>query len=69
MRIHLTLDEATGSKLVDLAVQEKRPAILQAEVLIMQALGTWNPDHIPAGDHAKSKYPKQKQKGGPMIND
>ncbi len=69
MRIHLTLDEATGSKLVDLAVQERRAAILQAEVLIMQALGTWNPDHIPAGDHAKSKYPKQKQRGGAMINE
>ena len=69
MKINVLLDEPTSKKLVDLAVQERRAAILQAEVLIMQALGTWNPDHIPAGDHAKSKYPKQKQRGGAMINE
>ena len=69
MRIHLTLDEPTSNKLVDLAVIERRAIPLQAEVLIMHALGTWQPDHVTAGQHAKSKYPKQKQKGGAMANE
>ena len=69
MRIHLTLDEATSNKLVDLAVQERRAFALQAEVLIMHALGTWTPDHITAGSHAKSKFPKQKNPGGTMKHE
>lgn len=69
MRIQITLDEPTGKKLVDLAVTERRAIPLQAEVLIMHALGTWTPDHVTAGDHAKSKYPKQKNPGGTMIHE
>lgn len=69
MRIHITLDETTGKKLVDLAVTERRAIPLQAEVLIMHALGTWTPDHVTAGDHAKSKYPKRKIPGGTMIHE
>lgn len=69
MRIQITLDEPTSTKLVDLAVQERRAFALQAEVLIMHALGTWEPDHVTAGPHAKSKYPKQKKAGGTMIHE
>ena len=69
MRIQITLDEPTGKKLVDLAVTERRAIPLQAEVLIMHALGTWEPDQVTAGDHAKSKFPKQKNPGGTMIHE
>ena len=69
MRIQITLDEPTGKKLVDLAVTERRAIPLQAEVLIMHALGTWTPDHITAGQHAKSKFPKQKNPGGTMKHE
>lgn len=69
MKINVLLNEPTGKKLVDLAVQERRSISSQAEILIMHALGTWEPDQVTAGPHAKSKYPKLKQKGGSMSND
>lgn len=69
MKINVLLDEPTSKKLVDLAVQERRSISSQGEILIMHALGTWQPDHVTAGQHAKSKYPKQKQKGGAMANE
>lgn len=69
MKINVYLDEPTGKKLVDLAVTERRAIPLQAEVLIMHALGTWEPDQVTAGDHAKSKFPKHKNPGGTMIHE
>ena len=68
MRIQLTFNEATSNKLNDLATAEKRSVPSQAEVLIMQALGTWEPDQQASGIQAKSKYPKLKQKGGTIEN-
>ncbi len=69
MKINVLLDETTGKKLVDLAVQERRSISSQAEILIMHALGTWTPDHVTSGSHAKSKFPKQKNPGGTMIHE
>lgn len=69
MKINVLLDETTSAKLVDLAVTERRAIPLQAEVLIMHALGTWEPDHVTTGDHAKSKFPKRKNPGGTMIHE
>ena len=68
MRIQITFDNPTSKKLNDLAVTEKRSVPSQAEVLIMQALGTWEPDQQASGIQAKSKYPKLKQKGGTIEN-
>ena len=68
MKIHLTLNEPTSKCLIDLAIAERRALFLQAEVLIMQALGTWEPDQQTSGIQAKSKYPKLKQKGGTIEN-
>jgi len=68
MRIPVNLNEQTSSKLIDLATAEKRSACSQAEVLIMHALGTWEPDLQVSGIQAKSIHPKLKQKGGGMTN-
>ena len=68
MKIHLTLNEPTSKRLIDQAIAERRALYLQAEVLIMQALGTWEPDQQASGIRVKSKYPKLKVKGGSMSN-
>jgi len=43
-RVKLELDSETFGRPVQLAVNEKRPADWQAEVILRQALGTW-PDN------------------------
>lgn len=41
MNIKLELDEETSSRLMSAAVQDRRPPSMEAEYLIMRALGTW----------------------------
>ena len=43
MRIKIELDEEATRRLIALAVRERRPVHLQAEVIVLEALGLWPP--------------------------
>ena len=45
-RVKLELDSETFGRPVQLAVNEKRPADWQAEVILRRALGTWDEPRI-----------------------
>jgi hypothetical protein len=42
MRIKLELDERTTSRLVEIALAEKRPVAWQLEILVQQAIAQWH---------------------------
>lgn len=46
-RLRLELDTDTYTRLVDRAVEERRPVAWQAEVLLRQVLGS--PENLPSG--------------------
>ena len=47
--LKLEIDQDSLLRLAELAVDERRPIILEAEVLLLQALGRWP---VPRQDHA-----------------
>lgn len=47
MLLKIDLDPESLSRLAELAVSERRPVALQAEVLILQGLGRWPVSTLP----------------------
>jgi hypothetical protein len=41
MRLKIDLDPESLKRLTEIAVHERRPIVLQAEVLLLRALGRW----------------------------
>ena len=55
MRVQLEIDKDTTTKLVELAVAERRPVGWQAEVLLRQALGLPFPYECGEDGHEKQE--------------
>lgn len=47
MKIKIELNDEAARRLIELAVKERRSVFLQAEVLLLEALGLWPEPRTP----------------------